>query len=366
MESAAAGPSESMDHLLGEFPPTRFAFGYGSAVFSQSGYSVEDTASAMTDLVFAVDDPAEWHRENIAANRAHYSGLAALGAPAVAAIQEDYGGRIYYNTHAVVRGRLIKYGVISSAAIRDDLESWSSLYVSGRMHKPVRVLRGDASLQPAVERNLRSALAASLLLLPSRFDELRLLDAICRLSYAGDVRMGVGESWHKVDNIVAGQLARLRQLYAAPLAADAAIVGPERLATAPSGAAVSTMLQDTELPARQRLLGALPLCAQAGTLAHLAAAGYGAAGSAASAAAVPARLAEATGLLWSRSAGALEANERLAASVHHSLASIVRRASAAQTIKGMLSAGALRSVVYALAKVSKRIRATAPARPGST
>jgi len=383
------------ESLLDAFPPTRYAFAYGSAVFAQSGYSAADIADAMTDLVFVVDDPAAWHRQNLAANRSHYSALAMLGPDTVASVQDRFGGRIYYNTHARVRGRLIKYGVISTDAIREDLQHWSSLYVSGRMHKPVRVLRPDAKLQLAVARNLRSALAASLLLLPTRFDDVRMLEAICGLSYAGDVRMGVGESWHKVDNIVAGQAASLRELYAAPLAAEGsaaaygAVVGPEHLlggrrdgASAARASLPPSLEQDVTLPARRRLLASLPLCAQAGMLEHLAASGLGAvpghaaaAGSGltaaplataeAAAAAVPARLGEAAELLWERSRSAEEANARLATSLRHSLSGIVRRASAAQTLKGALTAGVLRSAAYAFAKVSKRLKATPPPAAGA-
>lgn len=33
--------------------------------------------------------------------------------------------------------QLIKYGVIDVARLTHDLQAWESLYVSGRMHKPV-------------------------------------------------------------------------------------------------------------------------------------------------------------------------------------------------------------------------------------
>lgn len=34
--------------------------------------------------------------------------------------------------------RLIKYGVVSSSTLCQDLQNWTTLYLSGRMHKPVR------------------------------------------------------------------------------------------------------------------------------------------------------------------------------------------------------------------------------------
>lgn len=36
--------------------------------------------------------------------------------------------------------RLIKYGVVSTQTLCEDLQTWKTLYLSGRMHKPVRSL----------------------------------------------------------------------------------------------------------------------------------------------------------------------------------------------------------------------------------
>ncbi len=94
----------------------------------------------------------------------------------------------------------MKYGVVSVKTLIDDLLNWRSLYVSGRMHKPVRILKfpsssnssstgtaaaqllgggqsspspldaGDA-IKEASNENLRHALRAALLLLPATFSE---------------------------------------------------------------------------------------------------------------------------------------------------------------------------------------------------
>ena len=157
---------DGLESLLDAFPTVSYAFAYGSGVYRQRGYTEEQARSAMTDVVFAVEDPEAWHRENLERHREHYSGLAWFGPQAVATVQ-DRGAGLYYNPYASVHGRLIKYGVISRMALEDDLRHWSALYVSGRMHKPVRVLadrtEGVASLANA---NRRSALTAALLMLP--------------------------------------------------------------------------------------------------------------------------------------------------------------------------------------------------------
>jgi hypothetical protein len=38
----------------------------------------------------------------------------------------------------------IKYGIISTDALCTDLLDWATLYVSGRLHKPVRIVKGAA------------------------------------------------------------------------------------------------------------------------------------------------------------------------------------------------------------------------------
>ena len=91
-------------------------------------------------------------------------------------------------------GITIKYGVISTAALLEDLNEWTTLYVSGRLHKPVRLLMEpsgeySAALSQALRMNLHHALRVSALLLPERFDEMQLFSTIAGLSYTGDVRM---------------------------------------------------------------------------------------------------------------------------------------------------------------------------------
>ncbi len=56
-------------------------------------------AKPMIDVVLTVDDPRAWHASNLSCNPCHYSGAArALGARIVTAVQEGFGGRMYYNT----------------------------------------------------------------------------------------------------------------------------------------------------------------------------------------------------------------------------------------------------------------------------
>ena len=46
----------------------------------------------------------------------------------------------------------IKYGVISRADLEADLMTWSTLYLAGRLHKPVRLLECDQDIQSLMKR----------------------------------------------------------------------------------------------------------------------------------------------------------------------------------------------------------------------
>lgn len=96
----------------------------------------------------------------------------------------------------------------------EDLLQWDTLYVSGRMHKPIATLfdSTDGRVPIAEQANLASALRVSFLLLPERFTEEDLYTTMASLSYMGDFRMKVpgGENQNKVQNIVQNQKAWFR------------------------------------------------------------------------------------------------------------------------------------------------------------
>ena len=360
-----AAPPEHLSELLNEFPEVGTAFAYGSAVFPQSGYTEQQIKASMTDLIFCVDDPMAWHQENLRRHPAHYSTLQLLGPAAITAVQERVGAGVYYNTLVRVRGRLIKYGVTSRLTLHDDLLHWRSLYLSGRMHKPVLFLKPPCSeFMSAARANLRGALAAALLLLPSRFQETELLGSICGISYAGDVRMGVGESWGKVSSIVQGQHGALTSLYAGTIAElqqeSPGILTADGSVGARAG--FSSFEQDLGLEARCKVLELLPSNARRELFTRLSP-NYAALPSAwqtRDAALAPppsAELRSAVEGIWRQSAGTDDANLRLADAMRGSLSKIVRRASVGQTLKGVLTAGGAKAGRYAFNKIAKRIRA---------
>lgn len=202
--------------ILSQFPQDiSLAFAYGSGVFKQHGTSQGQMDKNMLDFVFAVDDPVTWHTLNLLQNRQHYSILKFLGPKKISSIQNDYGASVYYNTLVPMDGRIIKYGVVSTEALIDDLMHWKTLYVAGRLHKPVKMLvQGEnGKLRASLVSNLKSAVTASFLMLPESFSEEDLFLQIAGLSYAGDFRMVIGEDKSKVTNIVKENIEHFRLLY---------------------------------------------------------------------------------------------------------------------------------------------------------
>lgn len=207
---------KDLNRILTGFPSRHFVccFAYGSGVFQQAGRSDR----AMVDLIFVVRDTHGFHRDNLAANPGHYSSLRHLGSSVVSRVQTSFGANVYFNTHVTVGDSTFKYGVIDVRDFRQDLQSWRTLYVAGRLHKPVSTLLLDEGLGRLVAGNLESAVHASLLQLPEKFAENDLYATIAGLSYRGDFRMIIGEDKNKVANIVGPQIEKFRSLYKPALA----------------------------------------------------------------------------------------------------------------------------------------------------
>ena len=316
------------------FPSTpSFAFAYGSKVKIQAN---EASAGDMIDLIIAVDDPLDFHRKNLEINGKHYSFLRMLGPRGVCRIQERMGAKIYYNTLVPVDDgkNLIKYGVIKTQDLINDLLDWETLYVSGRLHKPVNIIRGpiDSSepLFKALQINHQSAIRASLLLLDERFTEESLYWTIASLSYSGDFRMIFGENKNKVSNIVKPQIESFRKLYRPYLTSPSF----ERFIQWNSSS--KTFVQDLNPQVILHHLNLLPKNVQTNLY-----------------------------FMWSKSRpgssddledvlqNLSERGYGLSEKVSQAVSSIVRRSSWSQSLKGLLTAGLMKSLSYARRKIHK-------------
>eukprot|EP00850_Spirogloea_muscicola_P011173 SM000068S20605 [mRNA] locus=s68:420290:423430:- [translate_table: standard] len=225
----------------------------------------------MVDYVLAVDCPRAWHAENLLLNRHHYSPLLAwAGAPAVAGLADRWGVGVHFNTMVPWQDGMIKYGVIATSRLYDDLVTWSNLYVAGRLQKPVKHLVDNRGICKLNRLNVQSALAAALLLLPQHFSEEELYLAVCQLSYLGDIRMYFAEDRKKVEKIVQGNSGGFRQLYGLPARHLAAVGLLDMRASVEEGGAVKwrqlaflrrparRSLQDDSPASRISLLSSLP------------------------------------------------------------------------------------------------------------
>jgi translocator assembly and maintenance protein 41 len=168
----------------------------------------------MIDFIFGVSYTQHWHSLNLHQHRDHYSALGSLGSGAVSAVQDKWGAGVYFNPYVTVNGTLIKYGVVNLDTLCTDLSEWTTLYIAGRLQKPVKILRDDAKVRLANQVNLISALRTALLLLPPSFTEQELYGTIASISYMGDPRMSLPtEDPSKVANIVGNNLPNFRRLY---------------------------------------------------------------------------------------------------------------------------------------------------------
>jgi len=237
----------------------------------------------------------------------------------------------YPSTRAFDRSLLqrIKYGVTSIDNLCSDLLNWKTLYLAGRMHKPLRIIKDDARVRLTQQVNLTSAVRAALLTLPQEFSETELFERIAGISYMGDPRMLLpAENRGKVFNIVQKQGPQFKELY-------------HRLAVGLPGvhwpSSSSTIQQDTPPQARAAHLKKLP-----SNLLISVKNNYSRSSSM--------QLSdEDESTYWLRLAG----DEKLPRVLTEEMSRIVRYPATVQTIKGIASAGLGKSLRYSAAKVSK-------------
>ncbi|KAL7546786.1 hypothetical protein ACHAWF_010118 [Thalassiosira exigua] len=255
--------NDLLSSIVNRFPPKiDYAFGYGSGVLRQKSEPSKSPSPAMIDIILATDNPYAWHKQNLQYHRDHYSMLARLGGPSfVTWLQENFGAKLYFHPFVNIDidlghrhggdsqnearttetqnqnpgkrkiQRQIKYGIVSTDDLIQDLLDWEFLYLAGRMQKPTvpidlppkfdsskeinewTACRADA-VEQAQKTNLLSAVSASLLLCattdhPHALPAIpsipigELYNTIASLSYEGDIRMQAGaEDPNKVKKLV--------------------------------------------------------------------------------------------------------------------------------------------------------------------
>lgn len=203
---------EEMKRFIEKRPEVKGAYGYGSGVFKQSGYSKKD--KPQIDLIFAIDDLKKWHLENMKLNPKDYSFMGKIffkNAP-IAKLKGTTG--IVYLSNIYEDGKVYKYGTIEEKDLENYLNTWESFYLPGRFQKAILPVIESKKITEANEKNRASVLLTALLTLPE--DRHQLIDIytqICGLSYLGDTRMKFAENPRKVLNIVEGSFDSLKEIY---------------------------------------------------------------------------------------------------------------------------------------------------------
>ncbi len=215
------------------------------------------------------------------------------------------------------------------------------------MHKPVRIIKDDARVRLTQQVNLTSAVRTALLTLPADFSERELFERIAGFSYGGDVRMLLpAENRGKVGNIVRKQGEQFKELYHRLVVALPGVHWP---------AHTTDIQQDTSPHARAAHLRKLP----SNLLQHVT-------GHYSRQSSIPPKEADET-VYWTKLAGdanlpsviergrAMTFAQRIKADLRDyiELHSIVRHPSTIQSLKGVVSAGPIKSVRYAAEKVNK-------------
>nr|VZI32441.1 unnamed protein product [Spirometra erinaceieuropaei] len=330
------------------------AFGYGSVAIPQHGRS---TANSQLDLVLIVEDPLSWHLENCAKNPHHYSRISQRFNQKLLklAVSKWPNPAVYYNPLVKWTDpsnsfppQLIKYGVVGLSRLLQDLNSWSDLYIAGRLHKPVIWIpvkplpkHDSSAFSVALSHNLTSALA--FVLLQHDFDhsgplsETELYRSLASISYRGDWRLYFGEDRRKIERLITGVSRRqaFRSLYLPYLHADPFselfdVVVPSNLTT-------DFIVRPRFTDSREYIPCLLTYLPNEFCLSSSAGVGP------------PADAAAARYHLRSLPF------EQRSALLSATAASVVRWASYRQTLLGVFSAGIFRSVTYSLEKFKKML-----------
>ncbi|CAL1713162.1 unnamed protein product [Somion occarium] len=321
-----------LEDIVSKFEaPIRYAFAYGSGVFEQDGYTTANPASKdgpMLDFMFAVTHASHWHSINMNQFPGHYPLYSRMLGSSFVSRVEDITPGVWFNAFVPMKGVTIKYGVTTVDNLCSDLLNWNSLYLAGRMHKPIRIIKDDARVRLTQQVNLTSAIRTALLTLPENFSETELFERIAGFSYAGDIRMLLpAENRGKVGNIVRTQGPQFRELYHRLVVALPGVHWP---------AHSSNIQQDLAPHTRAVHLRKLPKNLLSHLTEHYASAD------------IPPREVDES-MYWTR----LASDPKLSLAIQHELEGIVRYPSTVQTIKGVVSAGFGKSLRYAGNKVGK-------------
>ena len=202
---------EEILDFLSKRPKVVGAYGYGSGVFKQAGYTEKD--NPQLDLMLIVDDLKSWHLENMHLNPKDYSFLGKMYFKLVKNDKLIGKTGVTYLSNIVYKNKIYKYGVIDKKFFIKALHSWNSFYIPGRFQKNVLEVVSNNEIKNAISENRENAMFISLLMSEKKVSLTDILVKLCNMSYAGDTRMAIAENPHKVVNIVKGSKQEFISIY---------------------------------------------------------------------------------------------------------------------------------------------------------
>lgn len=203
---------ENVEKFIKKRPEVKAAYGYGSGMFKQAGYTDKD--KPQIDLIFVVDDLKAWHKANFKLNRKDYSliGKVFFKYAKISTLKGPTG--ITYVSNIEEDGNVFKYGTIEEKDLINNMDTWCSFYMPGRFEKTIYPIKETDELNEAIKRNRKNALLVSTYLQnKNEVTKKELLVTLCGLSYLGDTRMGIAENPNKVSNIVEGSFNEFNNIY---------------------------------------------------------------------------------------------------------------------------------------------------------
>ena len=199
-------------NFINNRPEVIAAYGYGSGIIKQTGYSNKD--KPQLDLILVVDNLKKWHLKNMEINPNDYSTLGSYYIKNTD--NEKLKGKtgITYLSNIVENNNTFKYGTIEKMDLQNHLYYWDSFFMPGRFQKVVYPLKETDGLNEAIKTNRKNALLiAAYLLNKTIVSKKDILTKLCSLSYIGDPRMIIGENPKKIENIVNGSYDELKEIY---------------------------------------------------------------------------------------------------------------------------------------------------------
>lgn len=204
--------NKDIEKFVSNRPEVVAAYGYGSGIFKQSGYTSKD--KPQIDLILVVDNLRKWHLANIKLNKKDYSmiGKAFFKHADISKLKGLTG--ITYVSNIEENGSIYKYGTIEEKDLIKNLETWNSFYLPGRFQKTIYPIKESKELSEAIEKNRQNALMlAGYLQETDKVSKKDMFVTLCGLSYLGDTRMKFAENPRKVLNIVEGSFDTFDKLY---------------------------------------------------------------------------------------------------------------------------------------------------------